>query len=129
MSPLQWVRETGKDNAEEAGATKLLDGTEMQALDARKVHRRLIADNGKGMSPEESVAFINKFGGGGKPIGGEHVELWHRSEVRPPAMEPLRGDRALLPRGRVALVHLHFDEKSERYRPEAPPFQKTGTAK
>src|SRR5437867_4673165 len=51
MSPLQWVRETAK-NAAEAGATKLVYGTEMQAVESRKVHRRLIADNGKGMSPD-----------------------------------------------------------------------------
>ena len=32
----------------------------------------MIADNGKGMSPEELQEFFNCFGGGGKPIGGEH---------------------------------------------------------
>ena len=67
----QWVRETAK-NAEEAGATQLLFGVEWQAVESLGVYRRLIADNGKGMSGSELEAFFNVFGGGGKPIGGEH---------------------------------------------------------
>jgi hypothetical protein len=67
----QWVRETWK-NAEEAGATRIEYGIEWQAVENRGVYRRLIADNGRGMNAEELQAFFNTFGGGGKPIGGEH---------------------------------------------------------
>jgi len=67
----QWVRETYK-NAEEAGATRIEFGIEWQAVENLGVYRRVIADNGKGMSPEHLVEFFNTFGGGGKPIGGLH---------------------------------------------------------
>src|SRR5215469_7568819 len=48
----QWVRET-TINAIEAGATKIEFGVEWQAVATKGVYRRMIADNGKGMSPEE----------------------------------------------------------------------------
>ena len=67
----QWVRETYK-NAEEADATRIEFGIEWQAVEDQGIYRRLIADNGVGMSPEDLVAFFNTFGGGGKPIGGLH---------------------------------------------------------
>src|SRR5262249_3585430 len=47
-------------------------GVEWQAVKTKGVYRRMIADNGKGMSPEELQEFFNCFGGGGKPIGDEH---------------------------------------------------------
>jgi hypothetical protein len=67
----QWVRETFK-NAEEAGATRVEFGIEWQAVENKGVFRRTIADNGKGMTAQQLVAFFNTFGGGGKPIGGAH---------------------------------------------------------
>jgi Histidine kinase-, DNA gyrase B-, and HSP90-like ATPase len=67
----QWVRETAI-NAIEAGATKIDFGIEWQAVNARGVYRRMIADNGKGMSADELEEFFNCFGGGGKAIGDEH---------------------------------------------------------
>jgi hypothetical protein len=67
----QWVRETYL-NAIEAAATKVEYGVEWQAVDSLAVYRRLIADNGHSMKPDEMVEFFNTFGGGGKPIGGEH---------------------------------------------------------
>jgi hypothetical protein len=67
----QWAREVYK-NAEEAGATKIEFGIEWQAVEARGVYRRIIADNGKGMRPAQLTEFFNTFGGGGKPIGGIH---------------------------------------------------------
>jgi hypothetical protein len=67
----QWVRETFL-NAEEAGATRVELGIEWQAVENLGVHRRLIADDGRGMTADELVEFFNTFGGGGKPIGGAH---------------------------------------------------------
>jgi hypothetical protein len=67
----QWVRETAI-NAIEAGATRIEFGVEWQAVNAKGVYRRMIADNGRGMTPEELQQFFNCFGGGGKPIGDEH---------------------------------------------------------
>lgn len=67
----QWVRET-HINAVESGASRVEFGIEWQAVESLGVYRRVIADNGSGMGPEELVEFFNTFGGGGKPIGGEH---------------------------------------------------------
>lgn len=67
----QWVRET-LVNSIEAGATKVEFGTEWQAVDLAGVYRRTIADNGRGMTPDELVAFFKTYGGSGKPIGGMH---------------------------------------------------------
>jgi len=67
----QWVRETYK-NAIEADATKIEFGVEWQAVETLGVYRRVIADNGRGMTADQLVAFFNTFGGGGKPIGDVH---------------------------------------------------------
>src|SRR5262245_52323052 len=67
----QWVRET-LINALEAEATRIEFGIEWQAVEGQGVYRRVIADNGVGMTPEELVGFFNVWGGGGKPIGGLH---------------------------------------------------------
>jgi hypothetical protein len=67
----QWVRET-LTNALEADATRVEFGIEWQAVENLGVYRRVIADNGSGMSGDELVEFFNTFGGGGKPIGGLH---------------------------------------------------------
>jgi hypothetical protein len=67
----QWVRETAI-NAIEAGATRIEFGVEWQAAQSKGVYRRIIADNGKGMTPEQLEGFFNTYGGGGKPIGSEH---------------------------------------------------------
>src|SRR6476619_3644328 len=65
----QWVRETAI-NALEAGATRIVFGIEWQGVENGQVYRRMVADNGRGMTSEELVAFFNTYGGGGKPIGG-----------------------------------------------------------
>ncbi len=67
----QWVREL-LTNAFEAGALRVEFGIEWQAVANKGVYRRLIADNGSGMTAEQLVEFFNTFGGGGKPIGGAH---------------------------------------------------------
>ena len=67
----QWVRET-LVNAIEADATRIEYGVEWQAVENQGVYRRVIADNGQGMTGPELVEFFNTFGGGGKPIGGLH---------------------------------------------------------
>ena len=70
-SQFQWVRETVV-NAQEANATHIEFGIEWQAVENLGVYRRMISDNGCGMTSEQLVEFFNTFGGGGKPIGGAH---------------------------------------------------------
>jgi hypothetical protein len=70
----QWVRES-LINAFEAGATRVEYGIEWQAVENLGIYRRVIADNGPGMTAEQLVEFFNTFGGGGKPIGDEHANF------------------------------------------------------
>jgi len=59
-------------NALEAGATRIEIGPEWGAVERDGIYRLMVADNGKGMNPEELLKFLNTFGGGGKPIGDAH---------------------------------------------------------
>jgi len=68
---LQFVRELFK-NALEAGAKRIEFGPEWQAVEKHGVYRFMIADDGKGMGPGQIEAYLNTFGGGGKPIGDAH---------------------------------------------------------
>jgi hypothetical protein len=72
--PHQWVREA-LINAFEADATRVEYGIEWQAVETLGVYRRVIADDGCGMTAEQLVEFFNTFGGGGKPIGDEHANF------------------------------------------------------
>ena len=63
-SELQYVRELFK-NALEAGATRIEFGPEWRAVERDGVYRLMVADNGKGMGPDELLKFLNTFGGGG----------------------------------------------------------------
>jgi hypothetical protein len=67
----QWAREV-LINAMEAGAKRVDFGIEWQAVERKGIYRRVIADDGQGMTAEQLVEFFNVFGGGGKPIGGAH---------------------------------------------------------
>ncbi|WP_434386838.1 ATP-binding protein [Melittangium boletus] len=67
----QWARETLK-NALEAGATQVHFGVEYQAVTNLGVYRRLIADNGKGMTSKQLYDYFSYAGSGEKRIGGEH---------------------------------------------------------
>jgi hypothetical protein len=68
---LQYLRELVM-NSLEAGASHIEIGPEWAAVKREKAYRLMIADNGKGMNPDELLKFLNTFGGGGKPIGDVH---------------------------------------------------------
>ena len=70
-SELQYIRELFK-NAVEAEATQIEFGPEWRTVERGGPYRLMVADNGKGMGPEELLKFLNTFGGGGKPIGDAH---------------------------------------------------------
>lgn len=68
---LQYLRELVV-NAFEAKGTRIELGPEWSAVDSDGLYRLIVADNGKGMGPDELLKFLNTFGGGGKPIGDAH---------------------------------------------------------
>lgn len=61
--PLQWAREFGF-NSIEAGATLVSYTVDFVTARERGIYRRMIADNGCGMTRPELSAFINQIGGG-----------------------------------------------------------------
>jgi hypothetical protein len=67
----QWAREAWA-NSIEAGAERVRFGIEWQGVENKGVYRRIIVDDGCGLTPVEIAMFLNNYGGGGKPIGGEH---------------------------------------------------------
>ncbi len=69
-SAYQFVREAYQ-NSVEAGATAVKIMPELGATRIG-VYRFLLVDDGRSMSSHELVSFVNKFGGGGKPIGDQH---------------------------------------------------------
>lgn len=67
----QWAREFLK-NALEAEASRVEFGIEWEAVRKHNLYRRMITDNGLGMSKADLLRFFSTLGEGGKPIGGVH---------------------------------------------------------
>jgi hypothetical protein len=110
----QWVRET-TINAIEAGATKIEFGVEWQGVNRKGVYRRMIADDGKGMTPAELQEFFNCFGGGGKPIGNEHENFGIGAKT---ALLPWNHHGVVVISwvdGQPAMIHIMRDEATGEY--------------
>ncbi len=67
----QWARELLK-NSIEAGAHRVEFGIEWEAVRKNGVYRRTVADDGRGMGPDELLAFFSTLGLSGKKIKGVH---------------------------------------------------------
>ena len=65
----QWAREL-LQNSVEAKATKIEFGIEWQAVVQHQIYRRIIADNGIGMTPDELVKFFRTLGLSSKNTDG-----------------------------------------------------------
>lgn len=75
-----WVRETYV-NAVQAGATQVLFTTEWTAATEIGVHRRVIFDDGSGMSADELPTFFNSWGGSAQSVGGLNENYGYGSKV------------------------------------------------
>jgi hypothetical protein len=62
-------------NSIEAGATRIEFGPDWYGVEHEKTYRLMVADNGRGMSPDELESFFSTLGGGGKTIGPEHANF------------------------------------------------------
>jgi hypothetical protein len=65
----QWAREF-LQNSVEAGATRVEFGLEWQSVVKHKIYRRVISDNGCGMTPDELVTFFKTLGVSSKSTEG-----------------------------------------------------------
>lgn len=111
---LQWARELWK-NAVEAGASKVVYTTEWEAARDLGVYRRLVWDDGAGMSPQEIVKFMNVYGGGGKPIGAAHENYGVGAKT---SLLPWNRNGLVilsLKDGVESMAVLRYDENSEQY--------------
>lgn len=112
-SEFQFVREAYQ-NAVEAKATQFRIRWE-QGASRLGIYRFEAADDGVSMTRHELPAFVNKFGGGGKPIGGAHENFgvglksstlpWNHHGI----LVIARRD------GETNLIHLHLDETAGEY--------------
>lgn len=114
--PYQWVREA-LINAKEAGATRVHFGIEWQGVENLGFYRRIILDNGRGMTADKMLLFLNTYGGSGKPIGGEHENFGHGFKTS--ALPWNRNGIVVVSKsaddGSQAMVRLEFDPKTNEY--------------
>jgi len=109
----QFIREA-LENAAQANASNFRIRWELGAS-RLGVYRFEAADDGDSMTRQELPAFVNKFGGGGKPIGGAHENFgvglksstlpWNHHGVLVVAR---RGNE-------TNLIQLHLDERAGEY--------------
>jgi hypothetical protein len=114
--PYQWVREA-LINAKEAGATRVHFGIEWRGVENYGIYRRLILDNGRGMTADKMLLFLNTYGGSGKPIGGEHENFGHGFKTS--ALPWNRNGIVVVSKsaedGSLAMVRLEYDSKTNEY--------------
>lgn len=114
--PYQWVREA-LINSQEAGATSLHFGIEWQGVETKGVYRRVILDNGPGMTADKMLLFLNTYGGSGKPIGGEHENFGHgfKTSTLPWNRNGIVVVSKSAEDGSLAMVRLEYDTKATEY--------------
>lgn len=110
----QWAREFLK-NAYEAGATKVEFGIEWQAVEKFGVYRRMITDNGSGMSKDELNRFFSTLGDGAKRIGGVHDNFGVGAKIASLPWNP-EGVVVISYRdGKPSMIQIELDPESADY--------------
>ena len=69
--PHQWVRELIV-NSIQAGASRVDFTTDWQGVQNTGVYRRLVVDDGCGMSASQLESFYGAYGGSGRSVGETH---------------------------------------------------------
>ena len=113
-TPYQWAREFTK-NSLEAGATQIEFGIEWQAVEKWGRYRRVIADNGHGMSAEELVQFFSTLGAGGKKIGGVHDNFGVGAKVASLPWNPEGIVVVSYKNGRPSMIEIVYDNSDDAY--------------
>jgi len=110
----QWAREFLK-NSIEAGATKVEFGIEWQAVEKYGVYRRIVADNGTGMTREELLSFFSTLGEGAKRIGGVHDNFGVGAKI---ASLPWNSEGVVVisyKDARPSMIHIQLDDDGAEY--------------
>jgi len=112
--PYQWAREFLK-NSLEAGATQIEFGIEWQAVEKLGVYRRIIIDNGSGMSADDLLKFFSTLGEGAKKIGGIHDNFGVGAKIAALPWNP-KGVLVLsYKQGKAAMIHMVLEPESGDY--------------
>ena len=110
----QWAREFLK-NSLEAGATKIEFGIEWQAVDRDGVYRRIISDNGSGMTREELLSFFSTLGEGAKRIGGVHDNFGVGAKIASLPWNPEGVVVISYKDGRASMIRIQLDDDGAEY--------------
>ncbi len=110
----QWAREFLK-NSLEAGATKVEFGIEWQAVEKNGVYRRVISDNGSGMTGEELLRFFSTLGEGAKRIGGVHDNFGVGAKIASLPWNPEGVVVISYKHGRPSMIQIELDPDSAEY--------------
>ena len=110
----QWAREFLK-NSLEAGATKVEFGIEWQAVEKAGVYRRVISDNGSGMTHDELLRFFSTLGEGVKRIGGIHDNFGVGAKIASLPWNPEGLVVISYKDGRPSMIQIELDPDSAEY--------------
>jgi hypothetical protein len=110
----QWAREFLK-NSIEAGAKKVEFGIEWQAVEKHGVYRRIIADNGAGMTREELLSFFSTLGEGAKRIGGVHDNFGVGAKIASLPWNPEGMVVISYKDGRPSMIRIQLDDDGAEY--------------
>src|SRR5262245_28804819 len=110
----QWAREFLR-NSLEAGATKIEFGIEWQAVEKEGVYRRVIADDGCGMTREELLRFFSTLGECAKRIGGIHDNFGVGAKIASLPWNPERVIVISYKDGRASMIEIELDPDSAEY--------------
>ncbi|MEA2877433.1 MAG: hypothetical protein QOF14_2629 [Hyphomicrobiales bacterium] len=110
----QWAREFLK-NAIEAKATKVEFGIEWQAVEKHGVYRRIISDNGIGMTKEELLSFFSTLGEGAKRIGGVHDNFGVGAKIASLPWNPEGVVVISYKDGKSSMIYIQLDDDGAEY--------------
>jgi Histidine kinase-, DNA gyrase B-, and HSP90-like ATPase len=110
----QWAREFLR-NSLEAGATKVEFGIEWQAVEKEGLYRRVIADNGSGMTREELLCFFSTLGEGAKRIGGIHDNFGVGAKIASLPWNPEGVVVISYKDDRASMIQIELDPDSAEY--------------
>src|SRR5262249_44637443 len=110
----QWAREFLK-NSLEAGATKVEFGIEWQAVEKEGVYRRIIADDGFGMTCDELFTFFSTLGDGAKRIGGIHDNFGVGAKIASLPWNPEGVVVISYKDGHASMIRIQLDDDGAEY--------------
>ena len=112
--PYQWAREFLM-NSLESGATRVEFGIEWNSVELFSVYKRVVIDNGSGMSRDELLRFFSTLGAGGKKIGGVHDNYGVGAKIAALPWNPEGLTVVSYKNGKASMICIRLDVDSGDY--------------